>query len=165
MKRFLFFWLIALLGTAAGKAQIQSYISDLKTSESGPTVAELSLMHRSRTNSADIRDLGSRTIIIPEKIEGQELTIATYRFRTYEGNSFEMEGTAYVPVVLYYDNHTIDVKDDLYIASIPFPVEKDLLLEELEHYHGSELGQPKFVEAPRGKTIGKVFKVKMLKDK
>lgn len=156
--------LLTLLFTATcAMGQIVSYISSLKTSESGITVAELSLVHRSRTNYNDIRDLGSRVVMIPKEFQGQKFKIESYRFKTYSLSSFEMDGITYIPVSLYYDSETIDPRDDIYILSIPFPVGTELVIEELSYYEGEELDTATFRIAPKGDSKQAVKKVKVIK--
>jgi hypothetical protein len=137
--------------TTSSFGQIMSYMTSLKTSDSGITVAELSLIHRSRSNSKDIRDLGTRMVLIPNQPNGKQIDIEQYRFRTMEGSPFEMNNTVYVPVHLYHDNKTNDPRDDIYLLSIPFPVTTELALEELSHYEGQELISSNFEKAPKGK--------------
>jgi len=149
--------------TTSSFGQIMSYMTSLKTSDSGITVAEMSLIHRSRTNYKDIRDLGSKLIMIPEELNGQKLKIESYRFRTYEGTPFEMNGTTYVPVKLYYDNETTDPRDDIFILSIPFPVETELVQDELRHYEGEELITSNFEKAPKGETTYEVKEVEVIR--
>lgn len=144
--------LAAVFMTTSSFGQISSYVSSLKTSDSSITVAELSLIHRSRSNYKNIRDLGTRMILIPNQPNGQRMKIEQYRFWTREGTPFEMDGTVYIPVHLYYDNETNDPRDDTYILSIPFPVPTELLLEELKHYQSEELITSNFNRAPNGET-------------
>src|SRR5207244_4153128 len=105
----------------------------------GITVAQLSLIHRSRLNYKDITNLGSQLIIIPDNLNGKTLKIENNRFRTTEGTPVEMDGITYVPVTLNYDNETFDPRDDIYLLTIPFPVDKNLVLEELKYYEGTKL--------------------------
>ena len=137
--------------TTSSFGQIMSYMTSLKTSDSGITVAELSLIHRSRSNYKGIRDLGTRMVLIPNQPNGKKIDIEQCRFRTMEGTPFEMNNTVYVPVHLYHDNKTNDPRDDIYLLSIPFPVPTELALEELSHYEGQELITSNFEKAPKGK--------------
>ena len=153
--------LAVVLMTTSSLGQIMSYMTSLKTSDSEITVAELSLIHRSRSNYKDIRDLGTIMVLIPNQPNGKKIDIEYYRFTTIKGTPFEMNNTVYIPVHLFYDNKTIDPRDDIYILSIPFPIPTELALEELSHYEGQELITSNFEEAPKGNP-GYVFEEKEL---
>lgn len=155
--------LAVVLMTTSSFGQIMSYLSSLKISDSGIAVAEMSLMHRSRSNVKDIRDLGSRLIMIPGELNGQQLKIESNRFRTSEGTAFEMNGITYVPVRLFYDNETTDPRDDIFILSLPFSVETELVLEELSHNQGEELITSNFKQAPKGKATYEVNEIEVIK--
>jgi len=139
--------LALVLTSSAGFSQISSYISSLQTTDKGLTVAELSLVQRSRSNNKDIRDLGSRSVIISKEVYKFDLNIESSRFLSYAGTAFEMNGSTYITVSLYYDNQTADPRDDIYIVSIPFPLVRELVLEELSYYEGEELIRANFERA------------------
>ena len=139
-----------VLMTTCSFGQIMSYITSLKTSDSGITVAELSLIHRSRSDYKNIRDLGTKMVLIPNQLNGKKIDIEHYRFSTEESTPFKMNNTVYIPVHLYYDNKTNDPRDDIHILSIPFPVPTELVLEELSYYEEQELIISKFEEASKG---------------
>ncbi len=130
--------------------QVMSFISSLQVSDSGINMAEISLIHRSRLNTKDIVDLGSQVFLIPGSQNGKILKIESSRFRTTEGDPFVVDCTAYVPVYLFYDNETNDPRDDLFITSIPFEVEKELILNETKHYEGQKLVTINLKTAPIG---------------
>tara|TARA_R110002050_G_scaffold286087_2_gene436059 strand:- start:1655 stop:2149 length:495 start_codon:yes stop_codon:yes gene_type:complete len=155
--------LALVLTSSAGFSQISSYVSSLQTSEAGITVAELSIVHRSRSNSKDIRDLGSRSVMISKEIYTPNLKIESYRFLSYAGSPFEINGSTYIPVSLYYDNETTDPKDDIYIVSIPFTVERELVLDELSYYEGEELIGASFEPAPQGRPNKEAKKVNVIR--
>jgi hypothetical protein len=130
--------------------QMMTYITTFKTNHEGITVAELSLIHRSRSNYKDIRDLGKRMIQIPSQINGIPLTMERSRFNVRESTPFELDGTLYVPVELTHDNNTKDPRDDLPIVTIPFPVETKLVLAEMSFYEDQTIQHTPFVEVPQG---------------
>jgi hypothetical protein len=101
--------------------------------------------------------------MIPKELNRQELKIESYRFRSYEETPFEMDGTTYVPVNLYHDNETKDPRDDIFILSIPFPVETEVVLEELSNYEGEDLITANFEQAPKGETTYEVKEVEVIK--
>lgn len=152
-----------VLISSIGFSQISSYISSLQTSDTGITVAELSLVHRSRSNSKDIKDLGSRKLMISTDLYTSNMKIESYRFLSYAGTPFEMDGSTYIPVSLYYDNETTDPRDDIYLVSIPFPVERELIMEELSYYEGDELRRVDFKTAPPGLPNYDVKKVDVIR--
>ena len=155
--------LLALLFTATcAMGQIVAHISSLKTSDSGISVAELSLIHRSRSNNKDIRDLGNRLVMIPKEFAGKRLKIESYRFKAHALGPFEMDGRTYIPIGLYYDNETIDPGDDIYLLSIPFPVETELAMEELSYYESEDLDTATFRIAPQGDNKQKMKRVKVI---
>lgn len=144
--------LAVVLMTTFGHGQIQSYLTSLKTSEAGITVAELSIIHRSRSDYTEITDLGAKLIIIPNNPNGKKLKIEYYRFITRVGAPFVLNDTTFVPVHVSYDNESNDPRDDIYLLSVPFPIDNELVLEELTHYEGVELAIAEFVNAPNGET-------------
>lgn len=155
--------LAAVFISTSSFGQVMSYIDNLQTSDSGFTIAEVSLIHRSISNLKDIKDLGTRIIMIPDNLNGQELKIEYYRFITREGTPFEMNGTAYIPVHLYYDNETTDPRKYIYILSIPFPVETELIVSELNPFESAKLMTPNFKDAPKGNTSYEEKKVNVIK--
>lgn len=140
-----------LLISSVGYGQMMGYVTSLKTSGTGVNVAELSLVHRDRDNSKVITKLGSQQVLIPNSINGQELKVENYRFLAYNVTPFLLNGVTYVPVQLYYDMETNDPRDDIFILSIPFEVNRKLVEEELAFYEDEELLTADFNDAESGK--------------
>lgn len=138
-----------LLGSSA-YAQIMGYLTEFKTSEDKKTVAELSLIHRSHDNYKDIRNLGAQLVTIPSTIQGQKMKLERYRFAVMTGEPFTMDQTVYIEVRLFYDNETVDPRDDLHLISIPFPVETELVEAEIEHFGHGEIATAPFRTVPPG---------------
>lgn len=135
-----------------GFGQFDSFLSQLKTSGKDFAIATLVLAHRSRSNAAELEVLDSAMIMIPTQVGESKLDVENYRFRTVTGHSFEMNGKSYIQVWLYYDSHTSDPTDDIFILALPFEVPRELLDEELSHYHDRALVPYKFEDAPNGRS-------------
>ncbi len=141
--------------------QVHANISSLRTSESGITVAEISLLHISRDTVPEHKLIGKTQLIIPKM--GQSFKIEYYRFLSYAGSLFELDGKVYVSVSVYYDNETLTPKDDVFIANVPIEIDRDLAISELNYYEDEDLITDDFKEAPRGESSqGPVKKVKAI---
>jgi hypothetical protein len=130
--------------------QMMPYLTTFKTNNAGIAIAELSLIHRSRTNYKDIRALGTRMTLIPSQINGVPLIMERNRFTVHTSTPFELDGTLYVPVAVGYDNLTTDPRDDLHIVTIPFPVETKLVQEEMNYFEDQTIITAQLVEVPPG---------------
>jgi len=143
--------------------QLHANITNLRTSESGITVAEISLLHISRDTVPEHKLIGKTQLMIPSSLMGQSFKIEYYRFLSHAGRVFELEGKVYVSVSVYYDNETLTPKDDVFIASMPIEIDKDLAIEELNHYEDKDLITDDFNEAPHGESSqGPVKKIKAI---
>lgn len=162
MKSLLTLFSICILSSNS-PAQIQSYFQNLKTSESGINTAEISLIQRSPSDNNETTELGSQITLIPGSINNLSLKMESLRFITHQGNPFILDNVTYIPVRVFYDNQTNDPSDDIHITSVLFPVNKELVLQDLANYEGEELMADSFKDAPAGKPTYKTVKLKTVK--
>lgn len=81
--------------------QLQAHIYSLRISESGIAVAEISLLHISRDTVPEPKLLTKTLLIIPKSLMGQSFKMEYYRFLSYAGSLFELDGKVYVSVSVY----------------------------------------------------------------
>jgi hypothetical protein len=74
--------------------------------------------------------------MIPSNPNGHQMKQDLYRFRTLECTPFEKDSLTCLPIHLYFDSETTDPRDDIYLLSVPFRVDKDFMRKELSYYEG-----------------------------
>lgn len=109
--------------------QLMSHLTGLETLESGSILAEISLIHRSAANYRVISTEGAQSVIFSALHSGKEMKVDYKNFDTREGAHYEVDGITYVPIYLSYNNETPDPRDDIFIIGIPFPVDKELIVD------------------------------------
>ena len=109
--------------------------------------------------------LGSQSILIPKKINGLKLKIEQYRFNFYQWTVFSIGDKCFVSSHLTYDNESNDPKDDVFLASILFEIDENLLKNELIYFDDREI--ERFIDqaVPMGKPINNRRSLKMVRDK
>lgn len=120
----LFFLLIT-----SGFGQFMSRLTGLETIEAGSILAEVSLIHRAPEDYRVISTEGAQSVIFSSRYNDKEMRVEYKNFDTREGSHYEVDGVTYVPVYLYYNNETPDPRDDIFIIGIPFPVDKELIVD------------------------------------
>ena len=155
--------ILSTLMAAPSFGQISSYLSNLKTSESGINVAEISLIQKSRSDDKNVNELGSLLVMIPRELNRVSLKVEYYRFRSIPGTPFKMDGKTFIPVDLYYDSETNDPRDDIFVLSVPFEVDEGLVISELSHYQGISVISAHFQEAPNGESTVSIEQIEILK--
>ena len=120
-----FFFLL----TTSSFGQLMSHLTGLETLESGSILAEISLIHRSAEDYRITSTEGVQSVIFSTRYNGKELKVDYKNFDIREGSHYKVHGVTYVPVYLYYNNKTPDPRDDIFIIGIPFPVDKELIVD------------------------------------
>ncbi len=129
-------------------AQFMGYLTVLDDSDKEAAFAEVKLVHRSRASAENaFEELGTTTFMLPKVVCGKEIKIVHNRFRITEGHPFIRDDKSYVQTFLFYDNETLDPRDDIFIIALPFEVRKDLIDSELQHYEGEKYDAYNFVSA------------------
>lgn len=119
--------------------QFMGYLTKLEDSKREFAFCEISLIHRSREAPEKfIYEVGSTSFMIPKIVNGREMMISHDRFQMTTGSPFIRDKKVYIQAFLYYDNRTIDPRDDEFIIALPFEVNKDLMDKELQYYHGQD---------------------------
>lgn len=109
--------------------QFMSHLTGLETIEAGSILAEVSLIRRAAEDYRVISTEGAQSVIFSSRYNDKEMRVEYKNFDTREGSHYEVDGVTYVPVYLYYNNETPDPRDDIFIIGIPFPVDKELIVD------------------------------------
>lgn len=145
---FIFFGITTLCSNSFG--QFMGYLTQLEDSDRESAFAEITLVHRYRPAPEDfIYEVGSTSLMLPKIFNGKEIKIDHSRFRMTTGDPFIRNNKAYIQVFLFYDNKTIDPRDDIFIIALPFQVDKELIDSELQHYEGQEYVDYNFITAKK----------------
>jgi hypothetical protein len=116
--------LVSLSNSSIG--QFMGYLTKLEDSKRESAFSEITLVHRSREAPERFLDeIGSTSFMIPKIVNGRQLIINHDHFRIVTGYQFIRENKVYIQAFLYYDNETIDPRDDELIIALTFHINKD----------------------------------------
>jgi hypothetical protein len=159
MKNIFIFLMLCIAQQAV--SQTMAYITDVQATEKNALLIKVELIFRTNDRVALPITLGAQWLFVSQERLPVTAEITHSRIWCYEGRVIQTTEDQYFQIVpVYHDNSTIDPRDDHFLGSVTFEVEKQVARWQ-EPYYGSIFQADEVSRVPLGESLVKTGSVSL----